>query len=78
VYVTIRGRWTSAGTLRAVAKLNAGTDKDAPPSGTWHPDAATTISGIREDQPYQHVYRRVLVDLGDPADLTIYLVAVQP
>ena len=58
--------------------LRALSDKDAPPSGTWHPDAATTISGIQESQPYQHVYRRVLVDLGNPADLTVYLVATQP
>lgn len=58
--------------------LRALSDNDAPPSGTWHPDAATAISGIEESQPYQSVYRRVLVDLGDPADLTVYLVATQP
>jgi hypothetical protein len=69
---------TDSGLADPALGLRAVADKDAPPSGTWHPDGAVTVSGIHEDQPYQQVYRNLLVDLDHEPDVTVYLVASRP
>jgi hypothetical protein len=58
---------TDSGLPQPTPDLRAVADKDYTGGTTWHPDAVTEISGIREDR------RRLLFDLGNPADVTVFL-----
>ncbi len=46
---------------------------------SWNPDAAAAVSGLQEDEPGpDNTYRSLLLDLGDPDTVTVYLYASQP
>ncbi|NUT98457.1 MAG: hypothetical protein HOY78_41260 [Saccharothrix sp.] len=55
----------------AVPDRRTVTDKDFPDSGTWHPDKAEKVAGVTAGN------RKVMVDLGHPDDVTVYVVTFQ-
>ncbi|WP_309114540.1 hypothetical protein [Saccharothrix sp.] len=61
----------NSGFEAAVPDQRTITDKDFPDSGTWHPDKATKVAGVIDGN------RKVMVDLGHPEDVTVYVVTFQ-
>ncbi|MFI9814330.1 hypothetical protein [Saccharothrix variisporea] len=55
----------------AVPDQRTVTDKDFPDSGTWHPDKAAKVAGVTAGN------RKVMIDLGHPDDVTVYVVTSQ-
>ncbi|MDG4767344.1 hypothetical protein O7632_25105 [Solwaraspora sp. WMMD406] len=56
--------------------LRAVGDGDHASGDTWRPDAAVDVVGVEQlTEPTQGVFRKLLVDLDRPDDVTVYLVA---
>jgi hypothetical protein len=56
--------------------LRALRDDAGAPSDTWRPDSAVTVAGVEQlTEPVDGVFRKLMLDLDRPDEVTVYLVA---